>query len=318
MLVKMEGFPLTSVLPSTTSTALSTLASGLTPQEHGIVGFWVYFKELGDVVSTLRFGPASSPGGYEEMGILPEIFFPVKTAYETLAKKGVKSFIFNRQEYINSGISQMMYRGCESLPYRNLTELFAKAKKTLEKRGRKFIYLYWDMIDVTAHMQGEKSKEFSKQIALMEGELERFLGKVKDCLFLLTADHGHLAIPLRRQKSFLDYPDLLANLACPPTGESRVWYLFAKKGREKQVREYLKNNFSKRAFVFPSGDLLKRGFFGRGKPLKETRDRIGDFTLIAKKNWLFTYPYLEGRGAVSFHGGLSKEEMLVPFLWRRF
>ena len=318
LLKKMEGFPITSVAPSTTPVALSTLATGLTPQEHGLIGFWLYLEELGDVVSMLRFGPASDMGSYQDVGILPEIFFPSKTTFETLGKKGISSAVVNKKDFAQSPLSQMIYRGAEMLPYHELPELFSKAHSFLNKRGKKFLYLYWDNIDVISHMEGTKSKILKEQLAELEGELERFLGKLKPgTLFLLTGDHGEINIPMRKSESLLNHPDLLKNLAAPPSGEFRLVYLYAKRGKKPAVKDYLESHFSKKAYVLESSQLIERGFLGVGKPMKETLARIGDFTLIAKDNYLFTYPFLEGRGDIGFHGGLSKEEMLVPFLWKR-
>src|SRR4051794_37423946 len=38
-LAAMEGGPITTVVPSTTATALTSIATGLAPAQHGIVGY---------------------------------------------------------------------------------------------------------------------------------------------------------------------------------------------------------------------------------------------------------------------------------------
>ena len=35
----MAGGPITTVAPTTTATALSSIATGLTPGEHGLIGY---------------------------------------------------------------------------------------------------------------------------------------------------------------------------------------------------------------------------------------------------------------------------------------
>src|SRR5262249_4260680 len=47
--------PLTSVFPSTTNVALTSLYTGLTPAEHGMVGLLIYLHELGLIANLLRF-----------------------------------------------------------------------------------------------------------------------------------------------------------------------------------------------------------------------------------------------------------------------
>ncbi|PSN90737.1 hypothetical protein B9Q03_06130 [Candidatus Marsarchaeota G2 archaeon OSP_D] len=56
------SLPITSVFPSTTSTVLTTLNTGLVPAKHGVIGFTMYVKELGSVVNSISFSPASERG----------------------------------------------------------------------------------------------------------------------------------------------------------------------------------------------------------------------------------------------------------------
>ena len=49
-----EVYPLTSVFPSQTTNALTTLNTGLTPQEHGLFEYFIYLKDIG-VVNALQF-----------------------------------------------------------------------------------------------------------------------------------------------------------------------------------------------------------------------------------------------------------------------
>jgi len=78
---------LTSVFPATTTAALSTLATGLSPAEHGLLGFRLYLKEFGLVAHMIRL----SPEGFKrfdvllELGLKPRRFFPARTIYELLA-----------------------------------------------------------------------------------------------------------------------------------------------------------------------------------------------------------------------------------------
>lgn len=96
--------------------ALSTLASGLTPQEHGILGFRVFFRELGHVTNMLRFGPSLGMGSFADAGIDPEIFFPFRSAIQRLRRSGVKGFVVNKLDYIDTPLSKMLYKG-QTVPY---------------------------------------------------------------------------------------------------------------------------------------------------------------------------------------------------------
>jgi predicted AlkP superfamily pyrophosphatase or phosphodiesterase len=52
-LAAMAGGPITSVAPTTTATALTSLTTGLPPGQHGMVGYRVHVGE-GAVLNTLR------------------------------------------------------------------------------------------------------------------------------------------------------------------------------------------------------------------------------------------------------------------------
>jgi predicted AlkP superfamily phosphohydrolase/phosphomutase len=53
-LAAMEGGAVTTVAPSTTVTALTSIATGLTPGEHGLIGYRIDMG--GHVVQMLRWG----------------------------------------------------------------------------------------------------------------------------------------------------------------------------------------------------------------------------------------------------------------------
>jgi len=46
---------LTSVFPSTTAAATTTLETGTAPQQHGLTGWFMYLKDLGIISTILRF-----------------------------------------------------------------------------------------------------------------------------------------------------------------------------------------------------------------------------------------------------------------------
>ena len=316
---KMSGFPITTITPSATTAALSTLASGLTPQEHGILGLTVFLRELGYVTNMLSFGPSFGLGSFADMGIDPEIFFPFQTLYRTVAKKCIKPFIFNKVDYANSPFSQMIYRGGDVLQYRSLTDLFSRAHQVLSRPGRKFLYLYWDMVDTSSHMHGPQSDKCRKEIKHLDAHLETFLEKIKakNTLFLFTADHG--VLPTQKTIDLLHHPKLLDNVQIDPTGEwGRIVYLHAKKGKKEKVSEYLHSEFGEKCLILESKDALEKGLFGIHKPFAETSHRLGDFILLPKKQYSFTYPFFSSKEVKGRHGGLSEEEMIIPLLWKRF
>src|SRR4029077_14015217 len=52
-LAGLDATRITTVAPTTTSTALSSIATGLTPGEHGLIGYRMYVQ--GEVINVLRW-----------------------------------------------------------------------------------------------------------------------------------------------------------------------------------------------------------------------------------------------------------------------
>ena len=318
-------FPITSTLPSTTTTALTTLSTGLTPQEHGMMGYRMYLEEFGVVSNMMAFGPVTGSISFSDMGIAPGRFLKLDTIFQQLNKKGIKSSLVAHLNYIDSPLSRMVYKGVDYVPFMDTQDMFSQIKKLLDGKSSKksLIYAYWDNIDLVSHQYGVKTKELSKEIAELDSCLSDILNMNNhpETLLIISADHGHINSSLKRTVHLHEHEKLLKCLRVPPVDDwGRLSYLFTNKGKKDSVRDYLESNFSKKAFIYESRDLLKKGFFGLNKPRKETLDRVGDLVLIPKKDYAFVYPYtLEELflGMIGRHGGMSKEEMLVPFICKR-
>jgi len=67
-LAKSTLLPITSISPSTTSTALTTIWTGTTPQEHGIIGYEMWVKSLSMVINTIVHSPITFSGDVGGLG----------------------------------------------------------------------------------------------------------------------------------------------------------------------------------------------------------------------------------------------------------
>lgn len=322
---KDDLLPITSVYPSATSIALTTLATGVTPQEHGIMGYKLFLKEFGLIASMLTFSPVLGYVDFMSLGIDPGKFIGIDTVYKHMKSNGIDSHVILPKKYVNSGLSHMIYRNTNIIGYKKYTNAFSKAKKLVKAKNnrKKFIYIYWDLFDMEAHLHGVKTDETSKAVKMLDKRLfNDFLDRVsrKDTLFILSADHGFINVDMDETYFFHEHEDLMDMLIIPPSGEQRFTYLFTKHGKLDDVKDYINTNLKKQAFVIESSKAIKMGLFGNNEPRKETLNRIGDLILIPKNNNVFTYAYtiedilfrLKGQ-----HGGISEEEMLVPLIMKR-
>ncbi|MDZ7734066.1 MAG: alkaline phosphatase family protein [Acidimicrobiia bacterium] len=68
----MAGSPISTVVPSTTATAMTSLTTGLPPGEHGVIGYRIHVED--EVLNVLRW---STPAGDARKSVPPHELQPV-------------------------------------------------------------------------------------------------------------------------------------------------------------------------------------------------------------------------------------------------
>ncbi len=316
-------FPLTSVVPSTTSAALTTLWTGVLPAEHGIVGYEVWLKEYSVIANMIFHSPASfsgDTGGLKRAGFQPETFLPVPTLGPHLVKHGVQPYSFQPSSIARSGLSVMHMPQVNCVPYRTLSDLWVTLANLLESRPdeRKYVYAYWGDLDELMHRYGPEDERVMLELASFSLLLERFLvglhnRRRRNTLFLMLADHGQIFTPRNSSYELKNHPDLANCLSMLPSGEGRFSYLFVRPGREAQVQAYVAQAWHGQFRLLPVEQVARAGLLGDANRFPRLLDRLGDWILIAQDDaylwWADRENPLLGR-----HGGLSSAEMLVPLV----
>ena len=318
--------PVTSVFPSTTTAALTSLWTGYTPAEHGFVGYHLFLREYGVRANMIAYSPAATQGlGREqlvEIGLEPEKFLPVPTLPESLAPVGVPVFNLLEQPYVQTALGRTQFRGVrETRGIVTAADLWVGVRNWLEalQGKRAVLAAYWSAIDRIGHAYGPDSEVILAELDNLAYSFERELWSKlspaahRGVLFLLTADHGMAAVP-RDQVVYLQrHPDLRERLLLSYTGDARAAYLYCRQGQVDAVRKYFETRLGDKFCVFDSQAALDAGLLGGGQVAAETRHRIGDLIVIARGGASLCDrnepPKEQGR-----HGGLLAEEMLVPLL----
>lgn len=328
--------PLTSMFPSTTASALTTISSGLTTQEHALHEWTVYFKEIDKTINTLPFTNIYEEGRDKllKQGANPQILFKGKTAYQTLEKSGIKTFTFNNKVYNKSAYSKLVHKGSTTIPFRTISDLMVSLRKKLtEEKGPAYFYIYWDSLDSIAHHYGPNSAEYRNELNNISGAFTKeLLGKIKNSavkqtVFILTADHGEVKVFPEKTIFLNKYRSLKDNFQkgkngkpILPTGAPRDLFLHIKPEKLEKTFKFLSQELRGKAKILKINQAMKMGLFGVGKPRKEFLDRIGNLLILPYKNntICYKYPKIEPHKFLGHHGGLSEEEMLIPFAIARF
>jgi len=319
--------PLTSITPSTTSAALTSLWTGRSAAVHGIVGYEMWLKEYGVVANTILHSPMSfrnDAGSLERAGFSPDNFMPLPTLGPQLAAQGVKTFAFQHQSIMNSGLSRMFFKEVDERGFISATDLWINLRQLLEAHPdeRMYTWIYWPAVDTFSHHHGPDNEYPAAEFAGFSSAMERLFLKGlspearKDTLLILTADHGQITTRLDPHYELRSHPQLVRRLHIMPTGENRLAFFYIRPGQTEAVREYLERTWPNQFTLIDPVYAIQAGLFGPGEPHPGLLDRLGDLIVIAKGDaylwWSNKDNHLVGR-----HGGLHPQEMLVPFLATR-
>ncbi|MCK4357290.1 MAG: alkaline phosphatase family protein [Candidatus Cloacimonetes bacterium] len=307
---------LTSVFPSTTASGITSFLTGVSTQQHAITGWFVYLKELGLVSTILPFNPRCGGLPFGKIDIKPEVIFSQKTVFEKINRK---SYHITNRRYVNSDYTTAYCKGAKRLSYKNLSNFFKRIKKAIKsKYDKKFICAYWPCFDALCHEYGTKSNEVSNHFTELNERITSLLKSIenKNTTVIITADHGLIDTNKSKIVHLKNHPKLLDALALPLSGDPRVAYCYVRPSKTKQFEDYIDQNFKDICDLYKSEDLVKRNFFGLFEPNKKLFDRIGDYTLIMKENYIIKDFVLgeEEKYLIGHHGGVSKEEMFVPLI----
>jgi predicted AlkP superfamily pyrophosphatase or phosphodiesterase len=321
--------PITTVFPSTTAAALTSVATGLTPQEHGLIEWFLYLKEADMTILSLPFTPLGGKGSDElRARVSPEILFEGKPVFETLREQGIDTYSFLSRYVTYGGYSGIMHKASEVNPFSTSADLSVALRRKLEEvRGPAFFYVYWSNIDNIEHSYGPNTEEAFLEASTVSNSLqEGLLAKLDHSVaaktvFLATADHGQILSDSRNAIMLDGYPRLVDSLARSshhrmilPWGSPRDVYLRLKEEVEAETREYLSEVLGSNANVLSTDEAFDTGIFGRGQPASTFRDRVGNTTILPTETkciW-YRYPEVEPPKLMGQHGGMHPDEMTIP------
>ena len=213
----------------------------------------------------------------------------------------------------------------EVLPFVNSSDMFVQIRRllTMNPDAPTCIWAYWGALDTIQHDYGTWGEAPTAEVRnlaySLRTELLEPMRRSKDCraTLMMTADHGHIQVAERDILPVKKFPKLKDALAVPPTGTTRSACLHLRNGATDAFKVYLKKALNGRATVLSSGDALEAGLWGPGKARAEMAGRVGDLLLLMQGSHALFYPYRKRARpsalAGGMHGGLSEEEMLIPF-----
>jgi predicted AlkP superfamily pyrophosphatase or phosphodiesterase len=308
--------PLTSVFPSTTASAIPAFLTGLAPQQHGLTGWHMYFREIGAIAAPLPFRVRAGRHSLRDAGVTPETLFGLTPLFDRLP---LPCHVVSPKHIIHSDFNAALSGRAKRHGYETLEEMFGLIGGLLRSEApRSYVHAYWPQLDSHAHEYGITSPQVAEAFAALDAGFARLVDVARDSgsRIVVTADHGFIDTSAEETIDLDDHPGLRETLLLPLCGEPRMAYAYVRTGREAQFEDYVRERLADRVQLFKSADVLQKGWLGPGEAHPALRDRIGDYVLVPRgrailRDWLRGEPR---HTHIGVHGGLTAAEMIVPLV----
>ena len=294
----MAGRPITSVVPSTTATALTSLATGAAPAEHGVLGYRM--RVAGRGLNVLRWQTASKDSRPDPVRVQPVTPF-----------LGQAVPVVTKAEFRKTGFTAAHLRDTDFRGWRTVSALLERVAEAVAQ-GHRFVYAYYDGVDKVAHEYGLDSAVFATELVLTDRLVDDLLARLPgDVCLVLTADHGQVQVGPERAVGL----EAVHGMVAAYSGEGRFRGLHARTGASADLLAACGELYGDRAWVRARDQLFDDGWFGEVAPTAEVRARIGDVVLAAHQPVVFIDPGNENETKMQAqHGSLTEAEMRVPLL----
>lgn len=297
-LARMQGAPITSVAPTTTATALTSMTTGVTPARHGVVGY--RFRVGGEVMNALRWRlDASGQPGPSPAEVQPVVPFG-----------GVDVPVVSKAEFATTGFTTAHLRGTTLHGWRTPANLVTHCRR-LVTAGERLVYAYYDGVDRIAHNYGLGGDFLQDELRATDRLVADVLESLPpEAALVVTADHGQVDVGPEGQRSL----EGLAPYVAAYSGKGRFRSLHARSGAARDLRQAACDLFEEVAWVRTREQVAEEGWLGPGMS-PSVAGRLGDVVLAAREPVAFVDPgYPQEATLISMHGSLTAEEMLVPLL----
>jgi hypothetical protein len=285
------------------------------------------FPEFGTIGQMLDLTPTFRryPDALVHAGVKPDAFLHGPGMAEQLAKAGVITHAFKGAHIVDSALSRMHSRGVTgSHGVYTFAEMMIMIRQLLETEREKRLYInaYWPSIDTVSHYHAPFSPMVGAEIHALFEQIARYLWRPlsaearRGTRLIVMADHGQRPAPKSQWVPLEAHPALEKLLLMRPAGEARAAYLYGRQGRADDILDYAREQLPEAAAAYPSRSALEAGLFGPPPFAPDVERRLGDVVLAMRSGHSFIFPLDRAFESkfVSRHGGLTREEMLVPWL----
>jgi hypothetical protein len=305
---------LASTFPSSTAPALTSIATGLWPAQHGVPAWLVYLRERGLHTVTLPFTERFSGRPLGEFGLEAGELFTCTPLWAALTSD---TMLFLHQRIAGSAYTRYASGGRPILPYTNLDgAIEAICSRVRSAVAPTFTYLYYSAVDTAVHAHGPGSRQVAAEVVELDQRLDHLSqGLPENARLVVSADHGGYDVS-PRQKLLLQPDDELSSLLLtPPAGEPPTPLFHVRPGLEADFAAAFRRTAGDSFVLLTPDEVEGLRLLGPDRLSPTTRARIGDFLALSAAGESVIYsPDTAIVNMKGFHGGLSPAEVLIPLI----
>jgi hypothetical protein len=313
-LTAAPGMTIDAPFPTTTSTSITSIGTGVTPGQHGLIGTVVAVPEVDRPLVTLTWTWDRMDGGPDARDdVPPEAFQAVPPLFRRDARDGVRGVTVLRPEFIGSGLTRAALRGGIEVPAAGRDATLAAAlSAATERHEPTVVWAHHGGLDAAGHEHGPGADPWCEELATTDAAIAKLAGRLpRDVALVVTADHGMVRVPPEGFVELTEHPELLDGVRVL-AGDPRARHLPARSGAAADLLAAWRDHVGDRANVLSRDEAIAAGWYG---PVvaDHLASRIGDVVVNAARSdvaWIH-----EGSARVpGQHGAMTPEEIRVPAL----
>lgn len=318
------GTWITSVFPSITSCALTSIYQALPPARHGLLGHLIWKDSPGAVVDMLKMHVVGAEASLADSGFDLTQWKREPGLLETGENGKVKGIHLMPEPIVNSGLSTYTYGEAQRVGYTDFLEGLTKAGRMLTDSDQGWISLYTPQVDTLSHVLGGDSPQMRLAVRQIEEAVTWMIGSlpprvVEESTLMVIADHGQadtrVRIPLHGQPM-----EWLESHTRAVGFSGRVMHVYLGRHPEAEASRWLSELVGEGGRVFRFEEV--RELTGPGGDDGWIRQSLGDLVVVLREgyNWEKRPPGDDPYASqlVSQHGAMSWHEMFTPLLCAPF
>ncbi len=302
-----------SVFPSTTACAMTSLATGLYPSDHGIPGRYAYVEERDLHTDTLAFRDRehkellSPETTIEDLWPYPPLISRMPMQCMSVVPQVLHNSPFDR--YLAGTTPSEGYTGIPTAAQMIIDSVFSEGK------GYLFLYL-WDL-DSLCHKIGPHEPAVDRMLQVIDQSMERLAESLAGRgRLVITADHGHMHIADSDRYIFTDSHPVMEFAKTAPYGEPRSLHFLVKPDAEQSFADRFYDSWGDVFSLYTKQEAEAAGLFGGRSFSLAAQKRFGDFIAVSRDRGILLYDndrFTPSRNRGE-HGGNLPEERVIPLL----